>query len=1665
MGRRNQLASPRVAFDPAQIRGLELWLDGADSASLFQDLAGLTPATTVNDPVGCWLDKSGFGRHATQASATARPVVATHASSGKTVLSFDGNNDFLSSGTTDTWRFMHNGTPHYIFVAYSTNTTSICGIIATGTTGVSTGFDLLANTVFFRHGVMNASSGPNVIDNSVAVSSDNGMRILRVRGFASSAPAADRSAMFANGATQYRNNSASGGAATVASTHPLIIGARGGSNIPLAGTIAEVLVFNSMASEADMQRVERYLLRKWGVTAPTLVLSPLDVPNCALWLDASDKSTMYTTDAGAVEPVSSPTEISGCQFWLDASDSNSMFQDAAGTTPAGMGSSVGLWRDKSGNSRHVSQASDTKRPVRSTSAFTNGAVHFDGIDDVLSNQMASEWQWATGGSMTWIFVGRRGDVRATSSDYRYWFGNGEPLYQSNINSFGIFVEDRSANEGRLQFVISQGSAHNRQNVTFDDNSSPDATNWIHAVAYESSAPSLVARGQGAFRTRARTDASIATTAVAPNFGLSVGADSHNSYQGSRFGDIRLAEVCAFNRRLTNLEISRVEKYLANKWGISDVHTPVTTTGQPVGYWADKSGNNNHAIASLSAARPTLTERTYGGGTSLNFNGSTNVMTAEGVASVMNGADRPVTMFCVVKPDSPATNSCVLGWFNTGTVVPQLNLRFDGTNWVLAKRDDSVAIVITASTAQMDRVPQVVSAVVTGTTASIYRNSRSLLLNGGLDVGITTINSFCVGALNSNNLIGVFNGVFAEVIIFNAALTETDRVRIEQYLQTKWGIGISPPATSHPDAANWIRQVYINGGSVSQRTLDAVSSFCRDIDTAGLRQKFYRLNLFCGNDILACRTPLYRGPSVNERHGFDLDVLTIGSGGSGSNVFTNADYTEYGENGGLRGRLQSPTNSNAGPGLRTGILPFLIPAFYGPQQPNGKSFNYSSLHLAAYCFRLRLQTLGAGYFMGSYGGVGPTLEARHGISFAVNQDSWLNGTFAASVSGAYDGVNRGLYLANVRCTNEVVSNSFVNELTLYAGAMRYNTGRISLGPFLNPSTDLSVFGECRESISYSQNDSSLFRSEQTLQGYSIGLGLSEEEVQAYSRIMNRFQSRLGRGIPENTMPSFPAITNLDARDWLARVYSSGGSVSDRTATAVQNFCNAIESFGIRDRFYRLNLFCGNGIESCVVPLYRGPSRTGTQYGGLTDRNINFLGSDYVEYGALGGGIQGNGTSKYLDTGLEGSELAAGNRHVSAYEIIPATTLYSPSVLSGNSTAAMHGLGPWTSTTQYRYRTHNTVSGNPVTNFVSGGFWLGSDDSVSSSTLYLNGSAVASASGSPVGGSGNTTYRILGTPDPNPGEWSEARLGGYSVGLSLAPQQVANLYGAMRAFQASLRRDRPSSEPMFATVTNEDAKLWIDKVYANRGTISVGTAAAVNAFCNAIDNSGIRDRFFRLNLFCGDNLAACLVPLYRGPSFSGTKYGNDTDTNSNFVEEDYVERGSTGGLKGDGINKFLNTGLATNLMAEGNRHIGAYERDKATRAYDVSIGSDQSPGNKNGYWLRTENPFSSYTFAFGNGSSAALLNNYIGGGMMLGVNASVGAGVLYRNGNFVASANLNVATPGSESLYVLALNRGGGASDVSDARLGGYSAGMALNASQVVAYNSAMQTFQTALNRAV
>ena len=271
---------------------------------------------------------------------------------------------------------------------------------------------------------------------------------------------------------------------------------------------------------------------------------------------------------------------------------------------------------------------------------------------------------------------------------------------------------------------------------------------------------------------------------------------------------------------------------------------------------------------------------------------------------------------------------------------------------------------------------------------------------------------------------------------------------------------------------------------------------------------------------------------------------------------------------------------------------------------------------------------------------------------------------------------------------------------------------------------------------------------------------------------------------------------------------------------------------------------------------------------------------------------------------------------------------------------------------------------------------------------------------------------------------------------------------------------------ATV-HPEAAAWRSAVVANGGSVSASTMKAVNDFCSAIDAAGLRDRFYRLNLFCGTGLNACLVPLYRGPSLSGTQYGNVTDTNDNFVSEDYSE---SSGLLGNGTSKGLQTGLLRSaISSDASLHYGVFVYTRASVDNRIYAGYAADNGAYTLSLIQARAPATLAMFIANNAVSVGNSGNvsHADGDLMIGCISGVGSGLLrfYING-LSAATGVGRDTSSSAIQYgVFAYYRDDTETLTghSDARIGGYTFGKNLTDSESAAYATIWDTFLKALGR--
>jgi hypothetical protein len=587
---------------------------------------------------------------------------------------------------------------------------------------------------------------------------------------------------------------------------------------------------------------------------------PRSISGLALWLDAADTQSLYTTDAGPVTPVSAPTEISGCVGWWDASDAASITQS---------GGLVSQWNDKSGLNNHAT-ASGSARPTL-TAGVLNGrsVMTFDGTANAMTVAANAAFN---SNDLTYFVVFRQASP-ANKGIYTKLNADGTSL------GFGLAARSPAAvwllqkNAGLSQILTANVDPTTATRI-YTVTSTTTATGFLDGLPY------VAATGQ--------------TASHSLNQAVTLGARASSEYLNGF-----IAEIIHFNTALSTSGRARVEAYLAAKWGISGVHAQATATNDPVGYWRDKSGNGGIASQSTGSNRPT--RGVINSRSSVTFTAANNTALRTTLNSTIGASKGPYTVVVIGNVTATANDKVLIGSIATGN--------FD--TGVYANSSGGVAGLLVYTTGGiLTNVSANSSPVGTPFVAALTKDSaifewwgngarverRSI---GTTNNALSKLLESIGGSLNGSGVIDparAYSGNVCEILAYQRALSGSQIIALSRYASQKWGAPfLSYPLVSNPDAQDWVNRVYQNGGTVSSTTASAVNQFCNDIDAAGIRDRFYRLNLFCGTadaSLIAVRTPLYRGQSLGgTQFGNTLDT----------NVnFAITDYVETGASGGLKG---------------------------------------------------------------------------------------------------------------------------------------------------------------------------------------------------------------------------------------------------------------------------------------------------------------------------------------------------------------------------------------------------------------------------------------------------------------------------------------------------------------------------------------------------------------------------------------------------------------------------------------------------------------------------------------------------------------------------------------------------------------------------------------------
>lgn len=215
----------------------------------------------------------------------------------------------------------------------------------------------------------------------------------------------------------------------------------------------------------------------------------------------------------------------------------------------------------------------------------------------------------------------------------------------------------------------------------------------------------------------------------------------------------------------------------------------TTNGTAIGTWTDASGNGFSVTQATGGAQPLFIPNQINGFPVLRFNGTSSFLQGSFTGGITSKTMFAVCKLATLTPSGTATAG--------GPVTVQ---SADGTifdaiiyNEITAKRwmngsDNGVRSPSTISPTDESSLDTLLMAIRSTTSSyTLYRNTAVLQSTSAYSPPTITAGKFNVGYRHTGGGSPYFYGDIAEVIIYDKALTDSERQTVEAYLVSKYGI--------------------------------------------------------------------------------------------------------------------------------------------------------------------------------------------------------------------------------------------------------------------------------------------------------------------------------------------------------------------------------------------------------------------------------------------------------------------------------------------------------------------------------------------------------------------------------------------------------------------------------------------------------------------------------------------------------------------------------------------------------------------------------------------------------------------------------------------------------------------------------------------------------------
>ena len=210
-------------------------------------------------------------------------------------------------------------------------------------------------------------------------------------------------------------------------------------------------------------------------------------------------------------------------------------------------------------------------------------------------------------------------------------------------------------------------------------------------------------------------------------------------------------------------------------------TPVASDNDPVGKWTDQSGTGNHYTQATSGARPSWQTNEQNSLPTVKGDGSNDYLA--GNAPVTGGGNR--TIFIVVKPDTTASEKYWADFGNNSASGKDYRIGNAAASKFGVKVEDGNRLFTTAVSTAAYHIVTVRQSGSSTTNIDAWVDGAALTVSSTTSRTINTANN---GRLFANYTGTLFSAcLIGEVIVYDSALSATDRQQVEDYLGTRWNL--------------------------------------------------------------------------------------------------------------------------------------------------------------------------------------------------------------------------------------------------------------------------------------------------------------------------------------------------------------------------------------------------------------------------------------------------------------------------------------------------------------------------------------------------------------------------------------------------------------------------------------------------------------------------------------------------------------------------------------------------------------------------------------------------------------------------------------------------------------------------------------------------------------